>query len=343
MDGNPAESQSSAECEEECSHAPEETFETYSRLSSSDRSFLQLLKTLPLLGTLSIAEERIRMREGQTTAASEYSVTVEQHQTTSCTVQLIRPLNLAAPAPILFYLHGGGWVLGSIETHRRLVCELVLKGHCVIAFVDYPCAPEHVFPASLEASITAITEILNAAETLGLDSARFIIGGDSAGGNLAAAVILECTKRKLPLPARQILLWPVTNHSDRTCSYRQFEGNPNLSRAAMQWFWSHYLPDTSISADPRISPLQAEEASLAQFPPTLLVTCEYDILRDEGEAFAARLLHAGVDVTAVRWLGSLHGFLVNEALCSSESARTCIEMVAQYIRRGFEGDGSLTA
>jgi acetyl esterase len=291
---------------------------------------------LPPLGTLSVAEERIRMREGQITSADGYPVVIEQRQTTACLVHMIRPLDLSTPAPILFYLHGGGWTLGDLETHLKLVCELAVRARCVIAFIDYPRAPEHAFPAPLEASITAMEEVLESAGTLGLDKSRFAIGGDSAGGNLTTAILQESIKRSLPMPMRQILLYPVTDHNLTTPSYRQFRDNPNLSRAAMEWFWNNYLPEQSLGSDPRVSPLRAHDAVLAQFPPTLLLTCEYDVLRDEGELFAARLVHAGVDVTAVRWLGSLHGFLVNESL-SSASACACIDMVAQYVRRGFEG------
>ena len=310
----------------------------YSRASFAARSFLQQIENLPRLGALSVAEERARMRSGQTATSADYPIEIEPYQTTACTVYLLRPLGVGRRAPIMFFVHGGGWTLGDLDTHMKLVCELAVRARCVVAFIDYPRAPEHVFPAPLEASITAFEEVLESSEALGLDRNRFAIGGDSAGGNLTAALILSAIERKLPLPARQILLYPATDRNGSTPSYHEFRDNPNLSQATMEWFWDNYLPDKSLGADPRVSPLHASDKALAQFPPTLLVTCEYDVLRDEGEDFAARLIRAGVDVTAVRWLGSLHGFLVNESLSASTCAQACIDMVAQYMRRGFEGD-----
>jgi acetyl esterase len=321
-----------------CSEKSTDASGTYSRLSSSDRFFLQQLEQLSRLGTLSVEEERVRMRAGQVATTAGYPVKVEQHQTTACLVHLIRPIEVPAPAPVMFFLHGGGWMLGDLDTHLKLICALALHAHCVVAFIDYPRAPESTFPAPLEASITAFYEVLESSEALGLDKNKFAIGGDSAGGNLSAALILSAIERELPLPMQQILLYPVTDHNVMTPSYHEFRDNPNLSQATMEWFWNNYLPEKRLGIDPRVSPLQATDKTLAQFPPTLLVTCEYDVLRDEGEDFAARLIRAGVDVTAVRWLGSLHGFLVNESLSASASAQACLAMVGQYIRRGFKGD-----
>ncbi len=308
---------------------------SYERLSPSDRNFLEQLEELPLLGTLSVEEERARMQAAQATALAEYPVEVEEYRTSACPVYLIRPLTTQTPAPIVFFLHGGGWVLGDLRTHTKLVCELATSTRSVVAFVDYPRAPEYPFPVPLEACIAAVNEILKAAESLRLDRNRFAIGGDSSGGNLTAALILSAIERKLPLPACQVMLYPVTDHDSTTPSYKEFRTNSNLSQFTMNWFWDQYLPELSLSADPRVSPLGAQDEVLAQFPPTLIVTCEYDVLRDQGEKFAARLVQAGVNVTAVRWLGSLHGFLVTESLAASVSAQTCIDMVARYIRRGL--------
>ena len=307
----------------------------YSRLSQSDRRFLDELAALPLIGTLSVEGERARMRAGQTTTVAEYPVEVQEYRTSGCPVHLIRPLSVETPLPILFYLHGGGWVLGDLGTHAKLVCELAVQARCVVAFIDYPRAPEHPFPVPLDACITAFTEVLQSAESLGLDKNRFAVGGDSSGGNLVAALILSAIERNLPIPARQVLLYPATDHSSATPSYREFRTNPNLSQSTMKWFWDMYVPEGTSIADQRISPLRASKDAFIRFPPTLIVTCEYDVLRDEGEQFAARLIGAGVDVTVVRWLGSLHGFLVTEPLAMSSSAQACIDLVAQYLSKGF--------
>lgn len=317
-------------------HAVEHTEAQYSRLSQADRLFLEALSDFPHLGTLSVEEERARMRAGQAAVLEDYSVESEEFRTSACSVHLIRPIGAGKPAPILFFLHGGGWVLGDLRTHMKLVCELAVLTQSVVAFVEYPRAPEHPFPAPLEACITALNEVLQQAESLQLDRTRFALVGDSSGGNLAAALILSAIERNLPLPSRQVLLYPVADHDWTTASYQEFWSNLNLSQFTMKWFWENYLPENSLCTDPHASPLQAASELLSRFPPTLLITCEYDVLREEGEQLAARLIAAGVDVTAVRWLGALHGFLVTESLAASPSAQTCIDMVARYIRRAFD-------
>jgi acetyl esterase len=305
----------------------------YERLSREDEEFLRELEQCPQLGSLSIEAERARMRSSQTAAMREYPVEAREIQTSACTVHLIRAIQTTVPAPVVFFLHGGGWVLGDLATHMKLVCELALRSGCVIAFIDYPRAPEHPFPAPLEACATAVYEVLQSAGMLGLDAQRFAIGGDSSGGNLAAALTLLAIERDLVLPKCQFLLYPVTNYGCTTSSYKELSTNPNLSQDTMKWFWGHYLQDQSLGTDPRVSPLNAHDAMLSQSPPTLIVTCEYDVLRDEGEQFAARLVASGVEVTAIRWLGALHGFLVTESLAASTSAQTCIDAVAAYLRR----------
>lgn len=307
----------------------------YPRLSQADGIFLKELSRLPLLGTLAVEEERARMRAGQTTTIADYPVVTERYRTSACTVHLIRPESAATPAPIVFFLHGGGWVLGDLDTHSKLVCELAVRTLSVVAFIEYPRSPEQQFPVPLEACLVALTEILQSAGSLGLDANRFAIAGDSSGANLTIGLILMAIERNLPLPIRQVLLYPATDCNGTSASYREFCSNPNLGQFTMNWFSNHYLPDKSLLDDPRVSPIHAEANALSRFPPSLIVTCEYDVLRDEGEQFAARLIQAGVEVTAVRWLGSLHGFLVTESLSASTSAQTCIDAIASYICRGF--------
>jgi len=307
----------------------------YARLSLKDVRYLEKLKLEPMLGFLTVEQERERMRRGQTAVLTDFPVHVETFQSSACPVYIIKPLNLAPELPFTFYLHGGGWVLGDIATHTRLVCELALESKAAIAFIEYPRAPEHPFPAALAACETAVKEILENAASLGLNDHRFGFAGDSSGGNLSAALILSALEKCLPLPACQVLLYPAIDHSHATASYKEYEHNPNLSLVTMKWFWDHYLPAPSAGADPLASPLQAPKAELAGFPATLLITCEYDVLRDEGEEFVARLVQAGVEVTAIRWLGSLHGFLVTESLMESSGAKLCIATIARYLRDAY--------
>ena len=309
---------------------------SYARLSAAGHSYLAQLRQTPPLGNLPVAEERARMRSGQTASIADFPVQHVEVRTSACIVHIIKPLQFASPQPFTVYLHGGGWVLGDLHTHTRLVCELVVRSQCAVIFPEQPLAPEHPFPVPLEACLQAVIEIIASADQLGLDATRYGIGGDSSGGNLAVAFILAAQQRGLPLPVRQVLLYPATDSSLKSASYQEFKDNPNLSMHTMQWFWNHYLQDESLHADPLVSPLCAPIECFEGFPPTLIITCEYDVLRDEGERFAATLVRAGVDVTAVRWLGALHGFLVTERLAGSASAMACIDLVAGFLKRGYE-------
>lgn len=314
----------------------------YSRLSADDRKFLDQLKDVPPLGSLSIQLERDRMLQGQAHTYEDSSVTIEEFATAACPVHIIRPLAAGDTVlPIVFYLHGGGWVLGDLQTHMQLVCKLAERSQCAVAFIDYPRAPEHPFPAPLQACASAVTDILSASGALFLNSQRFLLVGDSSGGNLVMGVAQILRKAELNSSAGLVLLYPVTDHVMDTPSHREFQDNPNLSRHAMEWFWNHYMPDQSMRSNSIASPLRASFNALAGLPPVLIITCEYDILRDEGEQLAALLTGAGVNVTAVRWLGALHGFLVTEQLSASVSAGNCVDFVAQYCKKAGYAKSSL--
>lgn len=309
----------------------------YSRLSIADRQFLEQLQDAPLLGSLSVAQERERMRNGQLHRLEDFPVRVEEYATSACAVHIIRPLTVDGSLPITFYLHGGGWVLGDLQTHGKLVCELALRSQRAVAFVEFPRAPEHPFPASARACAEAIVETLAAADSLGLNAERFLLAGDSSGANLIMAVVQMMREKQMPQPGGLVLLYPVADCAMNTASYREFGNNRNLSIQTMQWFWNHYLPEQDRRSDVLASPLRAGVETFAGLPPTLIITCEYDVLRDEGEELAAALISAGVSVTAVRWLGALHGFLVTEALAASPMAENCIEFIAQFCRKAGSG------
>jgi acetyl esterase len=308
----------------------------YPLLSASDKEFLLELDRQPAIGELSVAKERERMRAGQSSPFESNDVVMTEFATSACPVRLIRPGTAPPSSPVFFLIHGGGWVLGDFETHGKLACEIAIRTSSVVAFIDYPRAPEHRFPNPLESCFTAMYEVLAAAQTLGIDPEYFALGGDSAGGNLAIALMLLAIKRKQPSPKRLVLLYPALDPSGASHSYQEFAQNPNLSQSTMHWFWQAYRSEHIEADDPRFSPLLTDSETLARFPPTLIITCEYDILRDEGEEFAARLIQAGVNMTAVRWLGTLHSFVVTERLAASPSAQMCIDFLAKYIQRGFE-------
>jgi acetyl esterase len=207
----------------------------------------------------------------------------------------------------IVYLHGGGWVIGSIDQSDTLAREIAAGTNCAVVSVGYRLAPEHPFPAAVEdAWQSVLWANANLADLAGANR-RLILMGDSAGGNLAAVCSNLAAERGGPHIALQILAYPITDCDFGTETYRSFADGPILTRNSMQWFWDHYLADPAQRSDARASPLRA--ASLAGAPPAFVLTAENDPLRAEGEAYAAALQAAGVQTRLKRYLGQLHGFL----------------------------------
>jgi acetyl esterase len=211
-----------------------------------------------------------------------------------------------APFPLLVFFHGGGWVLGDIESHDGTSRELANKAGCIVVSVDYRLAPEHKFPAAPEDCYAATKWVALNAASFGGDPTRIAVGGDSAGGNLAAAVAQMAADRGAPGLVHQLLIYPVTNYAFDTPSYRANGEGYLLTQDLMQWFWKQYLPTDEDGKNAYASPLQARE--LRRVAPAFVITAEFDPLRDEGEAYAARLKEAGVPVEAKRYDGAIHGF-----------------------------------
>lgn len=232
---------------------------------------------------------------------------------------------------LLVFLHGGGWVLGDLDTHDNVARGLaVLSGHAVLS-VDYRLAPEHPFPAGLDDAFAATRWAYERASELQCDPARLAIGGDSAGANLAAVVA-----QHRPVPLRlQLLVYPVTDARCATPSYEECRDGPYLTAAGMSWFVDHYLSgELGSREDPRVSPLLAEDAAIAGTPPALVITAEYDPLRDEGEAYAERLEVLGVPTFASRYDGMFHGFVSFADLL--EDGLTALEEAAQGVRAALD-------
>ena len=212
------------------------------------------------------------------------------------------------PQPILIYYHGGGWALGDLDSHDNVCRHLAIKtGHLVLA-VDYRLAPEHVFPAALDDAYAALIWVAEQGARIGADPARITLAGDSAGGNLAAAVSLRARERKGPAIAAQALIYPATDLTTlERNSQRSFATGYFLTRARMGQFFDMYVPDPAARKNPEASPLLANEHS--GLPPTLILTAQFDPLRDEGEAYAAALKDAGVPVRLLRFASMIHGFV----------------------------------
>ncbi|MBI3734721.1 MAG: alpha/beta hydrolase [Chloroflexi bacterium] len=211
----------------------------------------------------------------------------------------------------LVYFHGGGWVLGNLETVDVSCRMLTNRAQCIVVSVNYRHAPEHKFPAAADDAYAATRWVAEHALGLNIDPARVAVGGSSAGGNLAAAVALMARERGAPPLAFQLLTVPVTDYAFGTESYRANADGYGLTKDGMVWFWNHYLRSEADGSNPVASPLRA--ADLSGLPPAFVMTAEYDPLRDEGEAYAARLRAAGVPVAHKRYEGMIHGFLGAQA------------------------------
>ena len=229
------------------------------------------------------------------------------------------------PLPVVAYLHGGGWVMGSVDSYDTTLRALANASGAIVAGVEYRLAPEHRFPAALDDSLAAIRWLAAHADELGGDGSRLALAGDSAGGNLAA-VAARRLRGELPI-ALQVLVYPVTDAGVDMPSYRGFSDGRGLTAASMHRFWSLYL-DGADGSHPDASPLRAGD--LAGVAPALVLTAEEDVLRDEGEAYAAALRDAGVEVELVRWPGSIHGFF--RWLQATSEARAAIGAVAAALR-----------
>jgi acetyl esterase len=223
----------------------------------------------------------------------------------SIPVRVYRP-SAEAPLPIVVWFHGGGWVTGSLETHDNLCRLLCDDANVTVVSVDYRLAPETKFPGAADDCIAAWVWVNEHATELGGEANQIALGGDSAGGNLAAVVALTARERDLPIPALQLLVYPVTDHEfDNPSMVDNAEGY-FLRTAAMRWFFDQYASTPDDFADWRLSPLRAPD--LTGLPAAIVITAEYDPLRDQGEAYAQRLRDAGVPTQSVRADGLFHGF-----------------------------------
>jgi acetyl esterase len=237
-----------------------------------------------------------------------------------------------APMGTLVYFHGGGWVLGNLETHDALCRSIANAAGCVLVSVDYRLAPEHKFPAAPEDCFAATKWVSANAESLGSDPRKIAVGGDSAGGNLAAVVAMMARDRGGPALSFQLLFYPAISAANDTLSQREFAGDGFvLSRADMEWFWNHYLSGPADRANPYACPNTARD--LSGLPPALVQTASHDPLRDEGEAYAIQMRTAGVTVKCTRYDGVTHGFVSFSDLV--DKGRQALQEAADALRAAF--------
>jgi acetyl esterase len=238
--------------------------------------------------------------------------------------------------PVILYLHGGGWVLGDSFTHDRLIRELATQADAAVVFPEFTRSPEARYPTALEQCYAVAQWIAGQGMEHGLDAGRMAIAGDSVGGNMAAALTLLAKQRNGPWFREQVLFYPVTDSDFETGSYREFAEGYYLSRETMMWFWDQYQPDVAQRSNPMASPLRASIDQLRGLPPALIVTNEADVLRDEGEAYAAKLRQAGVSVTHVRYQGIIHDMVMLDALAETQAAKAATFQAAMTLRMALQ-------
>lgn len=237
----------------------------------------------------------------------------------------------SGPFPVLVYFHGGGWVIGDLDSHDGVCRSLTNKVGCIVVSVDYRLAPEHKFPAAADDSYAATRWVAENAASFNGDPSRIAVGGDSAGGNLAAAVALMARDKGGPALSYQLLIYPVTDYSFSTPSYHENGEGYGLTKDSMVWFWNHYLSSPSDGDNPYASPLRAK--NLSGLPPAMVITAEYDPLRDEGEAYGMRLQQAGVPTVCSRYDGMHHGFFSMAAML--DKGRQAMDDATAALRSAF--------
>lgn len=300
-------------------------------LTPDTQSFIDALEAAgnPPLNTLTPKEARKVLADAQANPGSMPAADITDLElpigpTGNISVRFVRPQGVTAKLPIVLYIHGGGWVMGDRRTHERLVRELAAGSGAAIVFPEYTPSPEAQYPVPVEQAYAVLTYVVDHADRYNLDPARIAVAGDSVGGNMAAVTALLVKERGGPRLAFQLLLYPVTDADFSTASYKTFTSGPWLTRDAMRWFWDAYLPDERRREEATASPLHAESERLRGLPPALIITGENDVLRDEGEAYARKLMAAGVPAACVRYLATQHDFLMLNALAHTMPARVAL-------------------
>jgi len=310
------------------------------QLEPEAQVFAEAMAKPPFLFTLGPQKGRIVLDEVQSGQVSTLPIdiedlTVDDGPSEQVTLRIMRPQHALATLPVIVYLHGAGWVFGSTQTHDRLMRELAVGAGAAVVFPEYRLSPEARYPTALEECYSAVQWVAECGREHGMDPERLAVAGDSVGGNMAAAVTLLSRERGGPDIALQLLFYPVTDAAFDTASYHQFAEGYHLRRDAMIWFWDQYTRNPGERHEITASPLRASIEQLKGLPPALVITAEADVLRDEGEAYANKLREAGVRVTAVRFQGTIHDFVMLNALANTAATRGAIALATAWLREGF--------
>ncbi|NGY66280.1 alpha/beta hydrolase [Lentzea sp. NEAU-D13] len=289
----------------------------------------------PFLFEIAPEEGRKAVDEVQSSAIDKPEIDEQWVELDGFKVRVVKPAGTEGPLPVILYIHGAGWVFGNAHTHDRLVRELAVGAGAAVVFPEYSLSPEARYPVAINQNYAAAQWILGNGNEYGLDSSRIAVAGDSVGGNMAAALTLQAKERGDVALKAQVLFYPVTDASFDTDSYVQFAEGYFLRRDGMQWFWDQYTTNPQERAEITASPLRATKDQLEGLPQALVITAEADVLRDEGEAYADKLREAGVPVTAVRYAGAIHDFVMLNALRGTHAAEAAINQAVAFLRQAL--------
>jgi acetyl esterase len=305
-------------------------------LEPASQAFVEATSTPPLIYELTPADARKVLDDVQ--AAPIEKLRVDERWITvpadvgEARVRIVRPPDVRGRLPAILYMHGGGWVLGNAHTHDRLVRELAVGTEAAVVFVEYDRSPEAHYPVALEQGYATAQWIVRDGPDNGLDPDHMAVAGDSVGGGMTAALALMAKERGDVRFVQQSMYYPVTDAAMDTESYEQFAEGYFLTAKGMAWFWDAYLPDRERRSEPFASPLRASDEQLHGLPPAFVIVDEADVLRDEGEAYAARLRAAGVAVTTVRYDGITHDFMMLNPLSETRATRAAVAQAIWVLR-----------
>jgi len=305
-------------------------------LEPAAQAFAEATANPPFLSDLPPSEGRALVDEVQAGEVAkpdvdEEWITVAGGPTREVRVRIVKPRGATGVLAVILYIHGAGWVFGDARTHDRLVRELAVGAGAAVVFPEYDRSPEVRYPVAIEQNYAVAQWVVENGAAKGLDATRLAVAGDSVGGNMAAALTLMAKDRSGPTLAAQVLFYPVTDANFDTPSYEQFAEGYYLRRDAMPWFWDQYTTDDAQRNEITASPVRATREQLAGLPPALVITAEADVLRDEGEAYANKLRDAGVAVTAVRYQGIIHDFVMLNALRETHAADAAIRQAIAFL------------
>jgi acetyl esterase len=306
-------------------------------LEPAAQAFADATANPPYLYDLTPAEGRKVVDDTQSgeifkPAVTDEWITVAGAPTGDVKVRIVKPEGAEGVLPVILFIHGAGWVFGNAHTHDRLVRELAVGTGAAVVFPEYSLSPEARYPVAIEEEYAVARWIMRDGASKDLDASRLVVAGDSVGGNMAAVLAILAKQRGDVTFKAQALFYPVTDASFDTPSYHQFAEGYWLRRDAMLWFWDQYTTDPDQRAEITASPLRATRDDLTGLPKALVINGEADVLRDEGEAYARNLRAAGVDVTATRYGGAIHDFMMVNALRETNAAGAAIAEAIDFLK-----------